>query len=40
MDYWRGIVWDPGIVGKRCLHVCYDLSLLDRFVLGCDDVYS
>ena len=24
MDHCRGIVWDPGIVGKRCLHVCYD----------------
>ena len=37
LDHWRGIVWDPGIVGKRCLHVCYDClcliaSLLDRFV--------
>ena len=28
MDHWRGIVWDPGIVGKRCLHVCYDCLCL------------
>ena len=32
LDHWRGIVWDPGIVGKRCLHVCYDCLCLDRFV--------
>ena len=24
LDHWRGIVWDPGIVDKRCLHACYD----------------
>ena len=24
LDHWRGIVWNPGIVGKRCLRVCYD----------------
>ena len=28
LDHWRGIVWDPGIVGKRCLHVCYDCLCL------------
>ena len=22
-DHWRGVVWDPGIVGQQCLHVCY-----------------
>ena len=24
LDHWRGVVWDPGIVGQQCLHVCYD----------------
>ena len=24
----RGIVWDPGIVGQQCLHVCYDCLCL------------
>ena len=28
LDHWRGIVWDPYIVGKRCLHVCYDCLCL------------
>ena len=28
LDYWKGIVWDPGIVDKRCLHVCYDCLCL------------
>ena len=28
LDHWRGIIWDPGIVGKRCLHVCYDYLYL------------
>ena len=28
LDHWRGIVWDPGIVGKRCLHMCYDCLCL------------
>ena len=23
LDHWRGVVWDPGIVGQQCLHVCY-----------------
>ena len=32
LDHWRGIVWDPGIVGKRCLHVCCDcLCLITLF---------
>ena len=22
LDHWRGVVWDPGIVGQQCLHVC------------------
>ena len=37
LDHWRGIVWDPGIVGKCCLHVC--LCLIALF-LGCDDIGS
>ena len=24
LGHWRGIAWDPGLVGGRCLHVCYD----------------
>ena len=28
LDHWRGIVWDPGIVGQQCLHVCYDCLCL------------
>ena len=24
LDHWRGVVWDPGIVGQQCLHVCSD----------------
>ena len=24
LDHWRGVIWDPGIVGQQCLHVCYD----------------
>ena len=28
LNHWRGIVWDPGIVGKRCLHVCCDCICL------------
>ena len=23
LDHWRGVVWDLGIVGRQCLHVCY-----------------
>ena len=22
LDHWRGVVWDPGIVGQQCLKVC------------------
>ena len=40
LDHWRGIVWDPGIVGKRCLHVCYDCLCLIALFPGCDDVCS
>ena len=32
MDIWRGIVWDPGVVGQQCLHVCYDCLCLMTFV--------
>ena len=24
LGHWRGIAWDPGLVGGRCLHVCCD----------------
>ena len=28
----RSRVWDPGIVGQQCLHVCYDcLCLMTLF---------
>ena len=26
--HWRGVVFDPGIVGRQCLHVCYDCLCL------------
>ena len=32
LDHWRGVVWDPGIVGQQCLHGCYKLPLFDGFV--------
>ena len=32
MDHWRGIVWDLGIMDKRCLHACYDCLCLIAFV--------
>ena len=25
---WRGVVWDPGIVGQQGLHICYDCLCL------------
>ena len=28
LDHWVGVVWDPGIVGHQCLHVCYDCLYL------------
>ena len=28
LDHWRGVVWDPGIVGQQCLLVCYDCPCL------------
>ena len=28
LDHWRGVVWDLGIVGQQCLHVCYDCLCL------------
>ena len=32
LDHWRGVVWDPGIVGQQCVYVCYDcLSLMALF---------
>ena len=34
LDHWRGIVWDPGIVGQQCLCVCYDCLCL--MALFCD----
>ena len=36
LDHWRGVVWDPGIVGQQCLHGCYDclcLMVLFRSVM-------
>ena len=28
VDHWRGVVWDPVIVGQQCVHVCYDCLCL------------
>ena len=28
LDHWRGVVWDPGIVGQQCLPVCHDCLCL------------
>ena len=28
LDHWKGVVWDPGIVGQQCLHVCCDCLCL------------
>ena len=28
LDHWNGVVWDPGIVGQQCLHVCCDCLCL------------
>ena len=28
LDHWRGVVWDPGIVGQQCLHACCDCLYL------------
>ena len=28
LDHWRGVVWDPGIVGQHGLFVCYDCLCL------------
>ena len=28
LDHWRGVVWDPGIMGQQCLHVCYNCLCL------------
>ena len=32
LDHWRGVIWDPGIVGQPCIRVCYDcLRLMALF---------
>ena len=28
LDHWKGVVWDPGIVGQQCLHMCCDCLYL------------
>ena len=28
LDHWRGVVWDPGIVGHHGLCMCYDCLCL------------
>ena len=38
--HWRGVVWDPGIVGQQCLHVCYDCLCLMALFPGCDVIGS
>ena len=50
LDHWRGVVWDPSIVGQQCLHVCLVtycfhmrfliLPLFDGFVPSCDVISS
>ena len=34
LDHWKGVVWDPGIVGQQCLHMCCDCLCL--MALFCD----
>ena len=31
LDHWRGVVWDPGIVGQQRLSICYDCLCLMAF---------
>ena len=38
LDHWRGIVWDPGIMGQQCLLVCCDCLCL--MALCCDAIGS
>ena len=42
LDHWRGVIWDPGIVGQQCIRVCYDCLCLIRsgFVPRCDVISS
>ena len=28
LDHWRGVIWDPGIVGQQGICVCYDCLCL------------
>ena len=28
LDHWRGVIWDPGIVGQQGLYMCYDCLCL------------
>ena len=35
LDHWRGVIWDPGIVGQQSICVCCDcLCLMALFGLG------
>ena len=28
LDHWRGVAWNPGIVGQQCVFLCYDCLCL------------
>ena len=28
LDHWRGVIWDPGIIGQQGICVCYDCLCL------------
>ena len=28
LDHWRGVIWDPGIVGQQSIWICYDCLCL------------
>ena len=28
VDHWRGVIWNPGIVGQQRVYVCYDCLCL------------
>ena len=28
LGQWRGVIWNPGIVGQQCVYVCYDCLCL------------
>ena len=34
LDHWRGVIWDPGIVGQPCIRMCYDCLCLMALFRG------